>query len=278
LLTRQVKERMEEFLAIAAHDARTPLNTAVGFLALEQRRLDRLAGAAQEGSLPLIPQIETVRVRLEEADQSLDRLARLVAILFDSAAMRTGMLELRRTPCDLAGIVRERVEGQRVAAPQRAIHLHLPAEDQRPLLVEVDADRVAQVIANYPTNALKYSEAEQPVEVTVEVSREKVSGATEGAAAYGGGTMARAAVSDFGPGLHEAELARVWEPFHRVPGIAAQSGAVGSSLGLGLHICKAIVETHGGRVGVESEVGHGSTFWFTLPPADATSSERNVAT
>jgi len=81
------------------------------------------------------------------------------------------------------------------------------------------------------------------------------------------------AVRDRGPGLPEAEKERVWEPFHRAQGIAAQggkqSGVHVGSLGLGLHICKAIVEAHGGRVGVESAVGEGSTFWFTLPLAQA---------
>ena len=88
-----------------------------------------------------------------------------------------------------------------------------------------------------------------------------------------GGGWARVAVRDRGPGLPEAEQERVWEPFHRAQGIAAQggkqSGVHGGSLGLGLHICKAIVEAHGGRVGVESAVGEGSTFWFTLPLAQA---------
>jgi len=80
-----------------------------------------------------------------------------------------------------------------------------------------------------------------------------------------------------GPGRHlrAAERARVWELFHRAPGIAAQGGAVGGaqggSLGLGIYICKAIVEAHGRQVGVESAVGEGSTFWFTLPLAEGVS-------
>ena len=79
--------------------------------------------------------------------------------------------------------------------------------------------------------------------------------------------MARVAVRDRGPGIPEAERGRVWELFHRAPGVEAQDRARGGSLGLGLYICKAIVEAHGGRVGVASTVGEGSTFWFTLPLA-----------
>jgi signal transduction histidine kinase len=259
---------------------RTPLNTATGFLALAQRRFERLASAAQEESPALAHHIEAMRIHLEEADQGVERLSRLVAVLFDTAAMRTGTLELHRTPCDLAELVREQVEGQRVATPQRTIHLHLPAEDQLPLRVEVDATRVAQVIANYLSNALKYSEADQPAEVTVDVCREALGEAAESAAGTGkgGSAVARVAVRDAGPGLSEAERARVWEPFHRVPGVKARSGVVGSSMGLGLHICRAIVEAHGGQVGIESEVGRGSTFWCTLPLAEPASHVCTAAT
>jgi signal transduction histidine kinase len=132
--------------------------------------------------------------------------------------------------------------------------------------VEADATRVAQVIANYLSNALKYSEVDRPVEVTVDVSRAAGGDAADRAPGPGESTVARVAVRDAGPGLPEEEPARIWEPFHRAPGVTAQgSTAIGNSLGLGLHICKAIVEAHGGQVGVESEVGRGSTFWFTLP-------------
>jgi signal transduction histidine kinase len=77
-------------------------------------------------------------------------------------------------------------------------------------------------------------------------------------------------VADHGPGLAPAEQSHVWDLFHRVPGVEVQPGSskVGGSLGLGLHICKQLVELHpGGRVGVESTVGAGSTFWFRLPLA-----------
>jgi signal transduction histidine kinase len=121
--------------------------------------------------------------------------------------------------------------------------------------VLADADRIGQVLANFITNALKYSPDNQPVDVYVRCRRGRV----------------RVAVRDHGPGLTSEEQAKVWEQFHRVPGIAVQGhvGTMSGSLGLGLHICKQIVELHpGGEVGVESHVGKGSTFWFTLPLAE----------
>ena len=79
--------------------------------------------------------------------------------------------------------------------------------------------------------------------------------------------MARISVHDFGPGLSPSEQEHIWERFYRVEGIKRSRGfAVG--MGLGLHICRAIVEQHLGEVGVESKKGEGSTFWFILPIAE----------
>ncbi len=256
-------ERKRLVLATAAHDTRTPLTATLGYVELAQRQFQRLAAAVRSERPDLARQVEAVRGRLDEVGHGAERLSRLVEVLFDTAAIRSGRLELHRAPCDLAALVGEQVAEQRMAAPYRTIRLHTPEAGRFiPVIpVAADADRIGQVVANYLTNALKYAPPEHPVEVSVEVPM-----------ALGGG-WARVAVRDRGPGLPEAEQERVWEPFHRAQGITAQggkqSGVHGGSLGLGLHICKAIVEAHGGRVGVESAVGEGSTFWFTLPLAQA---------
>jgi signal transduction histidine kinase len=107
---------------------------------------------------------------------------------------------------------------------------------------------VEQVVTNYLTNALKYAPAEHPIEAGVQRESQ----------------LGRVWVRDEGPGLSPEEQERIWEPFHRVQGIKAQHDA-GVGLGLGLHICRMIIEQHGGQVGVESVPGMGATFWFTLP-------------
>ena len=117
----------------------------------------------------------------------------------------------------------------------------------------VDADRLGQVVTNYLTNALKYSPTYCPVTVGLDVDARQ----------------ARVWVRDEGPGLPPEEQEAIWERFHRVKGIEVQSGS-GIGLGLGLYICRTIIERHQGQVGVESEPGQGSTFWFTVPLAPAT--------
>jgi signal transduction histidine kinase len=116
-------------------------------------------------------------------------------------------------------------------------------------LVEADADRIGQVLTNYLSNARKYSPPDQPIYVSVGLQS----------------TCARVAVRDAGPGIPKAEQAHIWELFHRAEGSAPQGDVTSGSLGLGLYLSKAIVEAHGGQVGVKSAEGKGSTFWFTLP-------------
>ena len=262
LAAREAGRRLEEFLAIAAHDLRAPLGAVVGFLDLAERQTERLAAMVQEAHPELVPRADAVGARLHDAAEGAERLTRLLALLFDTAALRAGKLELHRAPLDLVALVRAQVAGLRIAAPERTIRLHLPASGEH-IVVEADADRIGQVVANYLTNALKYSPPDRPVEVRV--------------AAHGG--RARVIVCDQGPGIPTEEQARVWELFHRAPGATAHGTTPGGtprktpggvhtgSLGLGLHICKAIIRAHGGQVGVKSTLGEGSTFWFTLPLA-----------
>jgi signal transduction histidine kinase/integral membrane sensor domain MASE1 len=254
LAQREVNRHMEQFLATASHDLRTPITGVVLGIDLAQRRLQQLAAAvrptprASTGDHPAAQHnaIPAALNALERADGAAQRLSQLILRLFDIAQARTGTLELQRAACDLAALVREQVAAQRALVPERTIRLDLEADVAVPVVA--DGDRLGQVLANYLTNALKYSPADQPVVVSLTVQA----------------GQARVAVRDAGPGLPPEEQARVWEPFYRAPAVAAQ-GSWGGSMGLGLYICQQIVERHGGQVGVESAVGAGSNFWFTLP-------------
>ena len=262
LVAREASRRLEGFLAIAAHDLRAPLTSVIGYLDLAKRRTERLASAVREVCPDLNPSVEAVMKRLDDAGEGSERLTRLLTLLFDTAAIRAGKLELRRAPHDLAALVREQVAALRVAAPGRVIRMHVPPGGM-PVPVEADADRIGQVVTNYVTNALKYSAPSRPVDVSVDLS------AAQSTATHRG--WARVAVHDEGVGISEAERTRVWDLFHRAPATTgqgrAEDGTQGGNLGLGLYICKAIVEAHSGQVGVDSTIGQGSTFWFTLPLA-----------
>src|SRR5258706_10990938 len=237
LALRRTQVHMEAFLATAAHDLRAPLTAVVGFLDLAQRQTERLAAVVQEAHPELAPRADAVGARLHDAAEGAERLTRLLALLFDTAALRAGKLELHRAPLDLVALVRAQVEALRVAAPARIIRVHPPVAASESIVVEADADRIGQVVTNYVTNSLKYSPPAQPVDVGVELSTEVSAGVP---VALGGG-WARVTVRDRGPGIPKEERGRVWEPFHPAPGAAGQgkthSGTPGpgqgGSLGLG---------------------------------------------
>jgi len=231
--------RMDEFLSIAAHELRTPVTVIKANMQMLARRLTADAGAG-DGVVE-----RRDREMAERIQRQVERLIRLVDDLVDISRIRLGRLELRPALADLGAIVREAVAEQRLSHPERVITLEA---DAGALPITADVDRLEQVVANYLTNALKYSRPECPVMVTVR------------AEAGRGVVMVR----DCGVGIPPEEQAQVWELFHRVPGIEVQSGS-GVGLGLGLHLSRTIVERHGGAVGVESAPGEGSTFWFALP-------------
>jgi signal transduction histidine kinase len=252
LALEDIARHMDEFLATASHDLRTPLTVVKSRMQIALRRIMRLReSAATPAAAQVGTDLEALYTSLLAANQSADKLTRLVALLFDVSQARSGTLELELAPCDLTVLVREQVGAQQAAIPGRRIDLEVTADV---VVVEADAHRLDQVLNNYLTNALKYSSANQAITVRLEIV----------------GNQAVVSVADHGPGLPPEEQSRIWEVFHRVPGIEVQyeSGDSAGSLGLGLHICKQLVELHpGGKVGVESVVGAGSTFWFQLPLA-----------
>ena len=239
-------EQMDAFLGIAGHELKTPLTAIQMHLQLMNRRLERLH--AQDGLLPpaLNQRLQAIAEQGAHMQTQLTRLTRLVNDLVDVSRIQSDRLEMQFAPVDLAALLRAVVAEQQQAAPHRHIRLDVP--DGQGVPVEADEERVRQVVSNYLSNALKYSSAEQPVEVGLAVA----------------GEQGRVWVRDEGPGIPKEEQARIWDRFHRVPGIQVQSGS-GVGLGLGLHICRIIIEQHRGQVGVKSAPGRGATFWFTVP-------------
>lgn len=277
LTLREVNERLDAFVAMAAHDLRQPVTATKLRLEVAQRQVLQAAAnvrgaAAAQQTLPFIQ----VAHALGMAQHDLDRLWRLMQQLLDVTQARQGTLVLDRQPCDLVAIVRAAVEEQRMLAPERIITLTLalpegpqssgvqanPIPDPPPVTVMVDADvdRLSQALTNYLANALRYSSNDHPIEVTVRIV-EQAEEQTPEQAGERVARVARVEVSDHGLGIAPEEQATIWDRFQRARnGREAKGG-----LGLGLHIARTIVELHGGHVGVESAPGAGSMFWLTLP-------------
>jgi PAS domain S-box-containing protein len=250
LALHEAKRRMDEFLGVVSHELRTPLTTIKGNIQLARLRLRnslREGAADQEAFQRTLAELQLM---LERAECQANVQNRRVSDLLDLSHLQAGKLELRLVPCDLAPLVLERVEDQRSTTPQRALSLELAEAETAPVIA--DPERIGQVLNNYLSNALKYSPGDRPVAVHLKKERKVV----------------RVFVRDHGPGLTPAEQEQIWERFYQVEGIKRQQGS-SVGLGLGLHICREIIEHHQGEVGVESTKGEGSTFWFSLPLADA---------
>ena len=244
---RDTNRRMKEFLAVAAHDLRTPIASSKGYVQLATKRLNNLTDTVAAENPILVGRIEDVRKNLEDAERSTQRLALLVDRLMDVARIQTGKLELHREATNLAAIIRTAVQEQQLATPARMIRSKLPPT----LAVSTVADptRVGQVLMNYLANALKYSSEDSPVEITLTMRRAE----------------ARVSVRDEGSGIPLAQRKRIWSRFEQLESASLRRADTG--LGLGLYISRAIIEAHGGHVGVRSMAGRGSTFWFSLPLA-----------
>jgi signal transduction histidine kinase len=240
--------QMETFVGMASHELKTPLTVMTLHLQCARRRLQRLRSQIPISPFDVVQAVQRCEQDLLGSEAQLQRQGRLIGELLDISRIQVGRLDLHLEPGELQAIVRAAVQEQREAWPERSIQPCLPPGGTVP--ITADADRIGQVVTNYLTNALRYSADDRPVEVGVRVE----------------GQQGVVWVRDQGPGLPGEECQRIWERFYRAPGIAIQSGS-GVGLGIGLYLCKTIVEQHQGQVGVQSTPGCGSTFWCALPLA-----------
>ncbi len=245
----EASRHMDESLGIISHELKNPLTAINGNIQLAKRCLQALP-FENHTSESLQERYDLITEMLSRAERQVRVQNRLVNDLLDVSRLQSDQLTLNKEQHDLLTLVRETTEDIRASMPQRTITLTLPAVHSIPVLI--DRDRIGQVLTNYLTNALKYSATSQPVIVRIELNDITV----------------RVSVQDKGPGITPEELAQVWQRFYKVPSIRVRNGS-STGLGLGLYICRTIIEHHGGQVGVESQPGDGSTFWFTLPLAQA---------
>ena len=235
-LARSVNTR-DDFMSIASHELKTPLSS----LRLQTEGMQR---AIARGD-PTAYSPERVGKMLVHTERQTMRLARLVDDMLDVARINTGKLTLVKTSVDVMELTREVTERLRPTYEARGAQLEAFAEGEA--LCVVDRDRIEQVLVNLLTNSLRYGRG-RPVEVRAEQ----------------GSGLVRVEVRDQGIGISAEHLQRVFDRYER-----AISANEVSGLGLGLFISRQIVESHGGRIWVESTPGEGSRFVFELSLAPA---------
>jgi signal transduction histidine kinase len=223
--------KMQQYLiAMVSHDLRSPLTSLQGMLT-------RLS----VGALGELPEKAQSKVELAEAD--LTRLIKLTNDLLDTERLASGKLDLKIVSASMEELIDSAVDSVRSFADQHKIKLKA---ETVPIEVEMDPSRILQVLCNFMTNAVKYAPEGSLVRVRCEKD----------------GDFVRASVIDQGRGVPKDKQQVIFEKFQQVEEADAQ---VLGGKGLGLAICKSIVEQHGGTLGVISENGNGSTFWFRIP-------------
>lgn len=247
LMRQEADKIINEFLYLASHELRTPLTAIIGNLQLALHRLDVLQRQARDHPEILAQRLEHLRQPLEQAAQSAHLQEGMIQNMMDDARIQTNTLMLHMKLCNLTQIVQKTVREQQERILDHKILLEImPSSEAIPVIA--DEKSIRRVLIIYLKNALTYSPRDCPVRT--QVARE--------------GALARVSVHSHGAGISLQEQEHVWDRFYRTQGVAVQH-ELDLSLGLELYICKAFIEYHHGHVGMQSDPGRGTTFWFTLP-------------
>jgi signal transduction histidine kinase len=230
----QANQTKDQFFSMASHELKTPITVIRAQVQFDLRRL------AKQKELP--PEVTPLRETLEQVDRQTRHLQGLVNDFLDLSILREERLPLRLARCDLTAKCREVIEKQQ-AISGRSMVLQAPST---PIILNADGERIGQVVINLVTNALKYS----PEESTILISISQLN------------SEATIQVHNDGQPIPTQQQKRIFEPYYRTPN-ARSSGEKG--WGLGLAICKEIVERHQGHIWVESSNERGTTFFVRLP-------------
>jgi two-component system CheB/CheR fusion protein len=227
--TQELLKKKDDFMSIASHELKTPITSLKACLQL----LDRIKDNPSAKMLPSL---------IERANKSMERINILIEDLLNVGKISGGHLQLNKTRFTIATLINDCCEHVHTSGIYSIItNGDLAAE------VYADAERVDQVVINFVNNAMKYAPESKEININIAKANDFV----------------KVSVIDKGPGIPLKKLPHLFERYYQ----ADNSGNQYSGLGLGLYICAEIIKKHGGQIGVESSLGTGSTFWFTLPSA-----------
>jgi signal transduction histidine kinase len=233
------------FLATVSHELRTPLTSVLGFAKLIKKRFPDAARPAEaQNDSKAIRALQQMGENLDIIVAEGERLTTLINDVLDLAKIESGKVEWHMQPIAVAEIVQRAIAATTSLSSAKGLQVRSEIDGTLPSVVG-DPDRLIQVVINLVSNAIKFTD-----EGAITCRARMVDGCIE------------VSVTDTGTGIAPEDQGKVFEQFVQV-GDTLSGKPTGT--GLGLPICKQIVEHHGGRIWVESEVGKGSTFAFTLP-------------
>lgn len=226
---KELDEQKDYFISMASHELKTPITSIKGYVQILEMKYRNTEDQFLKNALKVVhKQIET--------------LSTLVADLLDISKIKTGSLQLRKVSFSINNLIAEIVAEFQQINPQNKITFITSDSIE----VCADEDNIRQVIINFLTNALKYSPNTKNVEVSLKLNA----------------TDVLIAVKDFGIGISLENQKKIFDRFFRVEG---KNEKTFPGFGIGLYIAAEIIRKHNGNIGVNSEIGKGSTFYFTLP-------------
>jgi two-component system sensor histidine kinase VicK len=245
---RRLDRMKDEFIATVSHELRTPLTSLRAALGL-------VASGALEKRPEKVPQM------LDIALANCDRLVRLVNDIVDFERIGSGTLPLHKSEWNAIDVLRRAMDPERSSASRAGLTFRI---DAQPVDVWVDGDRILQVMGNLIRNAIKFSERGGEICLAARASSE---------------TEVTFEVQDQGPGIPEDKLDLIFERFQQAD---ASDSRVQGGTGLGLALCRGIINQHGGRIWAKNNPGRGSTFYFTVdqyvPQPEAETEEETEVT
>ncbi|MBK0384489.1 response regulator [Pedobacter sp. SD-b] len=226
---KQIEKKKDEFLSITSHELKTPLTSIKAYIQLLSRSLKN-------------HESEQIKIYIEKTQLQVGKLSDLVSDLLDVSKIESGELKLNKKTIDIKEVINSCVDTIHQTHPLANIKV---IGNTKTLLIDLDENRIEQVLQNYLTNALKYS----PENQTVTVLREDLENEVV------------VKVKDKGIGIPEEKQKNVFSKFYRVE----ETSLKFQGLGIGLYICADIIKKHQGSFGVKSEPKKGSEFYFSLP-------------
>ncbi len=230
-----IEQRKDDFISITGHELKTPITTIKGYTQLLHKILER-------------QRIQEPLLFLEKMNEQIDTLTRLVNDMLDVSRMHEGKLEFQLAEMEIDTLLHDIVETfqQMKEQPSSATHTIILTGETHERIVG-DPNRLRQVFINLINNAIKYSPNANRVELHVEKQHDDIV----------------VSVRDYGIGIPKEHLSHIFDRFYRIYDLQ-HKGIQG--LGIGLYISSELVQRHGGKIWVESEVGKGTTFYVSLPP------------
>lgn len=225
---RLITQGKDDFISIASHELKTPVTSLKASLQLLERSHNRLPEESREKLI-------------SQSIRSLENLSRLINDLLDTSRIEQGQMKLEKKRFSLDQLFKDCCSHIAHSSKQKIVF-----RGENSLIVDADGQQIGQVLVNFITNAIKYAPDSEEVVVNasfVDINEVKIN------------------VKDSGPGIAEEKLKHLFDRYYRTD----YSGKKFTGLGLGLYISAQIIKNHGGRIGVDSELGKGSEFWFTLP-------------